>query len=480
MMSLEDIQSDSPDSPEQSSCPIRTSVGNEVGSTRAYMLSLALLTICGGTPVEEEPAMQSLVSQTLLEDAQKIPGIGQRMIFLARSFLGVPTKKRILTQTGPEQLVVNFEAMNCLSFVESMLALAYGENYGAFLKHLRSIRYKNGLVNYADRNHYVTMDWIPENREYVEDATSEIGGPYTKMVVKRLRKVGPDRGMQRETRPAVIIFIPKQYIDRIEDKIQDGDIIFFTSPRGDRDIQHAALAVWQNGKLHLLHARSGANVQIDPRPLKEYLKLRNSHGYDVFSGIKIVRPRVESEENPVIDNTMTFEEAIEGVAPECPTSTIEKQTLVEVLYYSFDGRIHQGQIVIDQRLANDIREVFQLALEMKFPITSAIPLSHEQFRWSDDRSMKDNNTSGFNCRPIAGQTNFSNHSLGFAIDINPMLNPYCQTGGRVSPKGSSYNPTCSGTFTADHPLVKKFMELGWKWGGQWKNPDYQHFEKVLE
>lgn len=464
-MTLEDFQSDSQDRPEQPYCPlIRTSA--------ATVRSLALLALCGGgTPDQnpQYPVVPPPIPQTLLEDAQKIPDIGQRMIFLARSFLGVPTKKRILTQTGPEQLVVNFEQMNCLSFVENMLALAYGENYEAFLKHLRSIRYKNGLVDYADRNHYVTMDWIPANREYVEDATSEVGGPYTKTVVKRLRKVGPNREIRSETQPAVIIFIPKQYIDRIEDKIQDGDIIFFTSPRGDLDIQHSALAVWQNGQLHFLHARSGANVQIDPRPLKEYIKLRNSHGYNVFSGIKIVRPRVESNGAPIEDSTMAFEEAMRGVSPECPTSTIEKQTLVPVLYYSFDGRIHRGQIVIDQRLANDIREVFQLAFEMKFPITSVIPLSHEQFGWSDDRSMNENNTSGFNYRPIARQTNLSSHSFGFAIDINPRLNPY---------GGNSYDPTCPGTLTVDHPLVKKFLELGWEWGGQWKNPDYQHFQKV--
>lgn len=471
-MALEDFQSDNPDRPEQPTHPfIKTSAT----TVRAF----TLFAICGGTPVEEEkPSIPPFISQTLLEEAQKIPDIGQRMIFLARSFLGVPTKKRILTQMGPEQLVVNFEGMNCLTFVENMLALAYGENYEAFLKHLRLIRYKNGLIDYADRNHYMTMDWIPANREYVEDATSEVGGPYTKTVVKRLRKVGQSRGFQRETQPAVIIFIPKQYIDRIEDKIQDGDIIFFTSPRGDLDIQHSALAVWQNGKLHFFHARSGANVQIDPRPLKEYIKLRNSHGYNVFSGIKIVRPRVESKGATIEDSTMTFEEAMQGVTSECPASTIEKQTLVEVFYYSFDGRIHRGQIVIDQRLANDIREVFQLAFEIKFPITSVIPLSHEQFGWSDDRSMNENNTSGFNYRPIARQTNLSSHSFGFAIDINPRLNPYCQTGGRVSPKGSFYNPICPGTLTADHPIVKKFQELGWEWGGQWKNPDYQHFQKV--
>ena len=42
----------------------------------------------------------------------------------------------------------------------------------------------------------------------------------------------------------------------------------------------------------------------------------------------------------------------------------------------------------------------------------------------DDRSMAANNTSGYNCRRVAGSASWSEHAYGAAIDINPVQNPY--------------------------------------------------------
>ena len=35
-----------------------------------------------------------------------------------------------------------------------------------------------------------------------------------------------------------------------------------------------------------------------------------------------------------------------------------------------------------------------------------------------------NNTGSFVCRPTIGQTTFSQHAYGLAIDVNPFQNPY--------------------------------------------------------
>lgn len=82
--------------------------------------------------------------------------------------------------------------------------------------------------------------------------------------------------------------------------------------------------------------------------------------------------------------------------------------------------------------------------------------------------MADNNTSGFNYRVVAGTNRLSNHALGKAIDINPMQNPY-KDKKHVSPSGSKYDVTVAGTLTKDGAITKKFLELGWKWGGFYKS-----------
>lgn len=187
-----------------------------------------------------------------------------------------------------------------------------------------------------------------------------------------------------------------------------------------------------------------------------------------------------SMRNPIVDSDMSLSFALRKYAP----SEFKKgQRMVDVLYYSFDGMVHKGQIVIDERLVSDIREVFRVALETKFPINSVIPISHDRFckdgQWnSDDQSMLSNNSSAFNYRKVTGGNSLSKHAYGFAIDINPVQNPYIK-GSIVLPEGAVYNPVSLGTLTGDCLVVKTFKRLGWTWGGEWKSlKDYQHFEKV--
>jgi len=193
------------------------------------------------------------------------------------------------------------------------------------------------------------------------------------------------------------------------------------------------------------------------------------------------QPLAGSLQNPIIDSNITLSEALKKYAPP---ELKQKQGFVEVLYYSFDDKIHKGQLIIDKRLIEDIQEVFRVALENKFPITSVIPISSERFfkngKWNeDDQSMLANNTSGFNYRTVTGGKSLSKHAYGFAIDINPVQNPYIK-GSIILPPQAVYDIRKPGTLSRDSLVVKTFIRLGWTWGGNWKSlKDYQHFEKVL-
>ncbi len=193
------------------------------------------------------------------------------------------------------------------------------------------------------------------------------------------------------------------------------------------------------------------------------------------------RPALGTMQNPIVDSNITLSE---GLRKYAPPEFKRRQRLVEVLYYSFDGKIHKGQLIIDERLVRDIQEVFRVALKTKFPIKSVIPVSHKKFYkdgvWNGEgQSMLLNNTSAFNYRCAAGSKKLSMHAYGFAIDINPVQNPYIK-GKVVLPPGAVYDIRKSGTLAYNSPVVKTFIRLGWTWGGNWKSlKDYQHFEKVL-
>jgi len=196
----------------------------------------------------------------------------------------------------------------------------------------------------------------------------------------------------------------------------------------------------------------------------------------------VVRIPAGTLQDPIIDSDITLNQALKKYSPP---EFKEKQQLIDVLYYSFDGKIHKGQLVIDARLIEDIREVFRAALKSRFPINSVIPISHDKFykdgEWNEDeQSMLSNNSSGFNYRTVTHGTSLSKHAYGFAIDINPVQNPYIK-GDVVLPPGAVYDMSVPGTLTEDCLVVKTFKRLGWTWGGNWKTlKDYQHFEKVLQ
>jgi len=195
----------------------------------------------------------------------------------------------------------------------------------------------------------------------------------------------------------------------------------------------------------------------------------------------VARAPVGSLQNPIIDSDISLSEALRK---DSPPEFKKRQRLINILYYSFDEKIHKGQLVIDERLVGDILEVFRVALEDKFPITSVIPISHDRFfkngKWNeDDQSMMSNNTSAFNYRMVTGGKYLSKHAYGFAIDINPVQNPYIK-GNIVLPSDAVYDTSKPGTLAYDSPIVKTFIRLGWTWGGNWESlKDYQHFEKVL-
>lgn len=181
----------------------------------------------------------------------------------------------------------------------------------------------------------------------------------------------------------------------------------------------------------------------------------------------------QTEPKIIIDCSYTFEESISGI--EIPNSIISGLKLVEVEYYSFDDKLHRGQVVVNKKVEKDIIAIFSLIKELKFPIAKVIPAV--KYSWDDEASMNDNNTVTFNYRKVKGSKVLSAHSYGMAIDINPIQNPHIK-GKVIQPANTTYDTKVRGTILRDSELVMEFLKRGWQWGGRWRSSkDYQHFEK---
>jgi len=163
----------------------------------------------------------------------------------------------------------------------------------------------------------------------------------------------------------------------------------------------------------------------------------------------------------------------------CPVGPGELRR-VEVDHLGYDGKIHRGALIVHRSLVPQVRQIFAELLAVKYPI-ERIRTVERYPNAEDELSMRDNNTSAFNCRGIPGSDSWSQHAYGLAIDINPLVNPYISKSGRLEPATAAEyvdrNRRHPGTLTGGDDAVRAFTDRGWSWGGDWTDPkDYQHFE----
>lgn len=160
---------------------------------------------------------------------------------------------------------------------------------------------------------------------------------------------------------------------------------------------------------------------------------------------------------------------------------------LRVKHYDAEGKVKNGEIVVNKAIANDVLEIFKELFNMKYPIESVKLI--DDFNADDETSMRHNNSSGFCYRVVKGSKSLSKHSRGLAIDINTLYNPCFKldpTGKSAYKKGTlqpanaekyvSRKTKYAYTLTAD--VIALFKKHGFKWGGDWRTmKDYQHFEK---
>jgi D-alanyl-D-alanine carboxypeptidase-like protein len=164
--------------------------------------------------------------------------------------------------------------------------------------------------------------------------------------------------------------------------------------------------------------------------------------------------------------------------PGCPVGPSSLRRL-RLSYWGFDGQRHVGTLVVKRSAVGPLTVVFRRLYKARFPIRRMRPI--DVYGGSDERSLAADNTAAFNCRYAVGPgaKRWSVHAYGFAIDVNPVENPYLES-GRVHPRiGKAYLDRSNvrpGMAVRGGLLVGAFASVGWQWGGRWTaTPDYQHF-----
>ena len=232
--------------------------------------------------------------------------IGDVITAFGEHFLGTPYVGHTLEAPGDEHLVINLREFDCMTFVENMLTLAQcakkaDPGFDVFQKQLTSVRYRNGVIDgYPSRLHYFS-DWIRDNvrKGIVQDMSRELGGSaYRKPILfmsghfESYRQLDNSAFVQRikaveSTLSALThYYIPAARIAKIQDRLQNGDIIGTTTAMEGMDVSHTGLVIRQGDVVRFMHAPlSGKKVLISTGSLAEYVT-----GIRTHTGIVVARP----------------------------------------------------------------------------------------------------------------------------------------------------------------------------------------------
>ena len=233
--------------------------------------------------------------------------IGEVVIEMGRSFLGTEYVANTLEQPGEERLVVNLQGLDCVSFYENALVLARcikknKTTFDDYREELQFIRYRGGVIDgYPSRLHYSSDYFFDNEKKHVlKVVTKDIGGVrYEKTINFMTTHTESYRQLKEQPELVAVIqkqeaainhrtlyHIPAKVVPKVAPKIHNGDIIAITTDIPGMDVSHTGIAIWQDRRLHFLHAPiTGSKVQITEKTLAEYLAASPKR-----LGIMIARP----------------------------------------------------------------------------------------------------------------------------------------------------------------------------------------------
>ena len=272
---------------------------------RIILIGLLLCSICSSQ------ANDSIRVEKWLKEARALPEDSCRTLHFAKKMLDVPYVAGTLDGNEEEQLVVRTDALDCTTFVETVLAFCIADKRGerdfdGFKKALTQVRYRDGILKgYTSRLHYFS-DWIRNNEQmgFVKECTSETACSQPKELWLDFMTTHVDSYLPMKKNPelvkemaaheknwqgTVVSYIPKEKLNLPSDelKIKDGDVLAMVTNIKGLDIVHVGFAFWKEGKLHLLHASSSAKKVIED-PQTQYASSGKTKAHIGLRAIRLV------------------------------------------------------------------------------------------------------------------------------------------------------------------------------------------------
>lgn len=269
----------------------------------AALLLLLALSPETPTPDAVEPGLKAWYEA--LGPPRSGESFGQYLVRAARIQHGKAYEDHAPPPPGMETLRVDLEKFECVTFIESSLAVARCGFEGAatrdcFERELVASRYRGGArTDYASRLHYFT-DWIDDNagRGRLTNLTPALGGQPTFKQFFRISERELPRGIvssgtaaemarvESRLSEAPHFVLSRELAPSKLPLLEDGDLIAFVRERPGLLVHHAGFVLRVGGVPRLLHASSyHKRVVITAEDVTDYLLRRPER-----RGVIVARP----------------------------------------------------------------------------------------------------------------------------------------------------------------------------------------------
>jgi hypothetical protein len=210
----------------------------------------------------------------------QVPDLRQRILHLARKNIGQPYELYLLGEmpfeTHDPQPLYCLSKSDCLVFTEHVYAMALSRDWSSFMRMLQRIRYSDGHIGVATRNHYTEADWNLSNRWLVREITGELAAGTAVKFSQRIDRSKFLLGRYKLKTSLPIqergdAYLPYAEIGRAAPQLRDGDFINVvrgvvkpgTSVNdtfgGNAWVGHVGLvAHGPDGTLHIIHSAEPA------------------------------------------------------------------------------------------------------------------------------------------------------------------------------------------------------------------------------
>lgn len=193
------------------------------------------------------------------------PDLAARVAAIGRKNIGQPYSLHLLGEF-PYELhdalpLFSLTASDCVVFSEHTYAMALSKSWEEFFWMLQRIRYKDGIIGVATRNHYTEVDWNVNNAWLLHDISVELAGadaPSYLMTVDRRHFLKKRHQTERDfpLESSQQFYVTKERIVAIEHQLQQGDFVNVISTKdGAYWASHVGLVVIDSqGKRQFLNS----------------------------------------------------------------------------------------------------------------------------------------------------------------------------------------------------------------------------------